>query len=96
MTTSRLRTFCSLHGCTLRVGHREIGFVTIDSGGVVDPRTYSSFSPTGEMLCRADLATLLPAADQFIVIKDGETRTFRRDQFGTLLQSVIAPLAGSR
>ncbi|MBI2820766.1 MAG: hypothetical protein HYX74_00950 [Acidobacteria bacterium] len=89
LTLSQLKTFCALRSCTLRVGNRELGFVAIDADGIINPRSYSSFNPAGEMIGRPNPATLLRIADAFVVRENSETKILGREEFLTLLDSVI-------
>jgi hypothetical protein len=88
LTLDRLKTFCALHSCTLRVGNREIGFLNIDADGVINPRAYSSFNPAGEMIGRPNPATVLRTANEFVIKKQEETQTLNREEFLSLLQGM--------
>lgn len=92
LTLSSLKTFCVMRGCTLRVGNREIGFVNLDAGGIINPRAYSSFNPAGEMIGRPSPTTLLRVADEFVIKKNGETTTLTRGEFLALLESVVGSI----
>ncbi|MBI4454676.1 MAG: hypothetical protein HY644_02120 [Acidobacteria bacterium] len=91
---SHLKTFCALRNCTLRVGHREIGFLEIDADGILNPRAFSSFNPAGEMMGRPNPASVLSAANEFIVRKNGATQTLNREEFLKLLEFVVKPIFG--
>lgn len=88
LTLERLKTFCALHSCTLRVGNPEIGFLNVDADGVINPRAYSSFNPAGEMIGRPNPATVLRTASQFVVKEPGQTRTLSREEFLSLLSQM--------
>lgn len=93
LSLSLLKTFCALRGCTLHLGNKEVGFVTLDANGFINPRAYSSFNPAGEMIGRPNPTTLFRVADEFMIKDEGGTRTLAREEFLSLLRTVVGAMA---
>jgi hypothetical protein len=82
VTTDELTDYCELKDVAVSYGHPEVGFVTVDGGGVRRKfNNYRRFLELNELASLPDPAEVLKRAAVFRIQEEGEARTLDRAEF---------------